>query len=170
MKINKTWFCIYTNAKEENMAFNELLNQGLHLYFPRYQRTVSHARKIQKKVYPLFPRYFFVFHNDTVSLSLIKRTRGLVNYIHHNDGSPVVVHQDVINFLKSREDSDGYIRINSQRFNKGDKVFVTQGIFVNLSAIFLTQSDEERARIILQFMGRDHIVPMPLNYLDRLSA
>ena len=44
-KMNKNWLCIYTNAREEHLAFQELLMQGLNLYFPRYKRTVRHARK-----------------------------------------------------------------------------------------------------------------------------
>ena len=166
-KINKRWFCIYTNAREEQIAFQELLLQGLDLYFPRYKRKVNHARKSQEKIYPLFPRYFFALQNNEISLSSLKRTRGLANYIHYHDGTPVFVHQEVINFLKAREDSCGYIQLNNQRFNQGDTVVVTEGIFTRLSAVFLHQKDVERARIMLEFMGREHIVSIPLDSLDR---
>ena len=168
-KTNKNWFCVYTNFREEHIAFQELLLQNLHLYFPRYRQTVRHARKTQEKVYPLFPRYFFALHDSIVSFSVLKRTRGLATYIHHSDGTPVCVSQEVIDFLKAREDSHGYIRMNNQRFKSGENIQVIQGPLSSLSAVFLTQKDEERAKIMLDFMGREQILSVPLDYLDRFS-
>jgi len=139
----------------------------LDIYFPRYRRIVNHARKSQEKIFPLFPRYFFALENIDISFSSINRTRGVAKYIHQHDGSPVPIRQQVIDFIKSREGSCGYIQLNNQRFIKGDKIVLTNGIFTNLSAIFLNQSDEERAKIILEFLGRKHVLPMPLDYLDR---
>jgi transcriptional antiterminator RfaH len=166
-KTDKNWFCIYTNPREENLAFNELSNKGWRLYFPRYKRTISHARKIEEKIYPFFPRYFFALNNNYFSLTSLKKTRGLANYIHYYDGTPAYVNNDVINLLKTREDQNGFIRLNCKRFNRGNKVFVIKGTFKKLSAIFLVQNDDERAKVMLEFMGREHIVPMPLDYLDR---
>ena len=59
MKKKNNWFCIYTNARQEQLAFQELLLKDIDIYFPRYRRTVHHARKSQEKLFPLFPRYFF---------------------------------------------------------------------------------------------------------------
>ena len=72
------------------------------------------------------------------------------------------MNQEVIDLLKAREDSHGYIRMNSKRFTPGDTVSVTQGLFANLSAVFLTQEDGERAKILLEFMGREQILPIRL--------
>ena len=169
MRNNVFWFCVYTNAREENLAYKGLLLQGFDLYLPLYRRTVRHARKVKEKIYPFFPRYFFALHDTELSLSTLKRTRGVGTYIHQHDGKPVPVRQEVIDFLKSREDSNGYIRMNNQRFNKGEQVLVTQGVLNNLSAVFLTQKDEERAKILLEFMGREHNLLVPLDYLDCIN-
>ena len=67
--MNNNWFCIYTNAREEQIAFNELLIQGLKIYFPRYRRTIRHARKSQEKIFSLFPRYFFALELEAFYLS-----------------------------------------------------------------------------------------------------
>tara|TARA_Y100000590_G_C15462936_1_gene917185 strand:+ start:341 stop:859 length:519 start_codon:yes stop_codon:yes gene_type:complete len=166
-KKNNSWFCIYTNPREEQIALHELINQGLHVYFPKYIRTISHARKIQKKIFPLFPRYFFALETNEVSFSLIKRTRGVANYVHQNDGNPIRIKQEIIDFIKSRENSSGYIQINNDRFTKGDKILVTNGTFTNLSAIFLKQCGHERAKIIVELLGRENILQMPLNHIDR---
>ena len=167
MKKNNNWFCIYTNHREELIAFNELLMKGLELYFPRYIRTVKHGRKSQEKIFSLFPRYFFALKNNEISFSSIKSTRGVSSYVHYNDGTPMRVKQELIDFIKSREDSKGYIQLNDQRFIRGDKLILTKGIFANSNAIFHNQEDATRASIVLKFMGREHILPTPLDYLDR---
>ena len=165
--MNNNWFCIYTKAREEQIAFNELLIQGLKVYFPRYRRTIRHARKSQEKIFSLFPRYFFALENEKVSFSSIKRTRGVADFIHNYDGSPMRVKQEIIDLIKSREDSNGYIQINNQRFNKGDQVIFTRGILSSLRAIFLKQSNSESGRIILELLGREHTLSTPLDCLDR---
>ena len=166
-KIRNNWFCIYTNANEEHIAFNELLLKGLKIYFPRYKRTIKHARRSQEKIFSLFPRYFFALENENVHFSSINRTRGVSSYLHNDDGSPITVKQEVIDFIKSREDSNGYIQLNNERFSKGDKLVLTRGIFSSLKAIFLKQCNSENARIVIEFMGREHVLPTPLEYLDR---
>jgi len=168
-KTNNSWFCIYTNAREEHIAFSELLRKNIELYFPRYRRTIRHARQTQSKIYPFFPRYFFALNNSNVSFSDLKRTRGLSNYIHNKDGSPVKVRQDVISYLKDQEDSDGYIRINNHRFMSGERVLITEGPLASLSSVFLTQKDDERAKIMLNFMGCEQVLSVPLDHLDRPS-
>ncbi len=168
-RANNKWICIYTNAREENIAFNELLKIGLNLYFPRYKKTVSHARKIIEKIYPLFPRYLFAQLSKEICFSLLKRTRGLADYMHDAYGIPTTVNNKIIHYLKNREDIEGFIQLNNDRFKKGDRITITQGYLKNIPAVFLNQSDEERVKILLELMGREHILKMPLNYIDRLS-
>ena len=166
-KMNNNWFCIYTNAKEEQIAFHELLNLGLDIYFPRYKRTIKHARKCHEKIFSLFPRYFFAKNSNNVSFSSIKSTRGVSDYLHNCDGSPFRVKQEVIDIIKSREDSSGFIKINNQRFTNGDNIVLTKGILTSIKAIFLNQSDSESGKILINLLGREHILPTPLDYLDR---
>ena len=166
-KIRNNWFCIYTKPREELIAYNELTIKGIEIYFPRYKRIIRHARKSENKIFSLFPRYLFAHENNHFSYSLINRTRGVSNYVHYNDGSPMRVKQEIIDFIKSREDSKGYIKLNEHRFTKGDKVIFTKGIFANLRAVFQKQNDSGRANILLKFLGREHILPAPLDYLDR---
>ena len=166
-KMNNNWFCIYTNAREEQIAFHELLTQGIEIYFPRYKRIVKHARKSQEKIFSLFPRYFFALETEETSFSNIKRTRGVADYIHTYDGSPFRIKQEIIDQIKSREDPNGYIQINNKRFAKGDKVILTKGILSTLNAIFLNQSDSKSGKVLLELLGREHILSTPLDYLDR---
>ena len=77
------------------------------------------------------------------------------------------IKQEIIDQIKSREDSNGYIQINNKRFTKGDEVILTKGILSTLKAIFLNQSDSKRGKVLLELLGREHILSTPLDYLDR---
>tara|TARA_Y100001970_G_C14133729_1_gene803142 strand:+ start:842 stop:1348 length:507 start_codon:yes stop_codon:yes gene_type:complete len=164
------WICIYTNFREENLASASLSKIGCRIYFPRYKKVINHARKKVEKILPLFPRYFFALKDKNFSLSDLNSARGLNKYISNEKGFPSSVDESVINFLKSREDSDGLIKINHKRFKTGDKIRITKGQFSSLYGIFSSENDEERAKIMMNFLGREHLLSINLNYLDRVVS
>ena len=65
----KYWYVIHTHSHQEFRAELNLKNQGYSVYLPRYSGIRSHARKIEKIVKPLFPRYLFI--NLDLSLEAI---------------------------------------------------------------------------------------------------
>src|SRR6185437_1454428 len=55
-----SWYAVYTQPHAEPKALDHLLRQGYSAYLPRYRAKVSHARRRQIVLRPLFPRYLFV--------------------------------------------------------------------------------------------------------------
>ena len=53
------WYAVYTQPHAETKAAEHLLRQGYSAYLPRYRTWVSHARRRQPVLRPLFPRYLF---------------------------------------------------------------------------------------------------------------
>ena len=53
------WYAVYTQPHAEPKALEHLLRQGYAAYLPRYRTKVSHARRRQIVLRPLFPRYLF---------------------------------------------------------------------------------------------------------------
>ena len=54
------WYVIYTIHNQEFRAEANLKKQGFQLYLPKYIGTRKHARKVDKILKPLFPRYLFI--------------------------------------------------------------------------------------------------------------
>ncbi|MBV8132901.1 MAG: transcriptional activator RfaH, partial [Alphaproteobacteria bacterium] len=53
------WYAVFTQPHGETKAVEHLLRQGYFAYLPRYRTWVSHARRRQTVLRPLFPRYLF---------------------------------------------------------------------------------------------------------------
>src|SRR5205823_4940511 len=53
------WYAVYTQPHAEPKALEHILRQGYSAYLPRYRTKVSHARRRQIVLRPLFPRYLF---------------------------------------------------------------------------------------------------------------
>lgn len=54
------WYVVQTHINGEAKAANNLTRQGFGVYFPRYLKRRSHARRVDVVARPLFPRYLFV--------------------------------------------------------------------------------------------------------------
>jgi transcriptional antiterminator RfaH len=149
------WYVVQTHINGEAKAASNLLRQGFRVYFPRYLKRRSHARKVDTVARPLFPRYLFV----AIDLAAqgwrsIQSTIGVSHLVSWN-GKPASINDDVVNALKQREDEGGFIRLERRlRFSPGDTVRVLEGAFVDSVALVEGVNDRDRVAILLDFLGR----------------
>ena len=149
------WYVVQTHINSEAKAASHLARQGFGVYFPRYLKRRSHARKVDTVARPLFPRYLFVAIDlATQRWRSIQSTMGVSHLVSWRD-SPASVHDDVVGALKQREDDSGFIRLERRvRFSPGDTVRVLEGAFTDSLALVEGISDRERVAILLDFLGR----------------
>lgn len=154
-ELNPRWYVVQTQVNAEAKAAGHLARQGFGLYFPRYRKRRSHARKIDSVVRPLFPRYLFVAIDlATQRWRSIQSTVG-VSHLVSWSGSPASVDDSVISALKAREDESGFVRLDRRpRFAPGDKVRVLDGAFTDSVAFVEGVTDRERVAILLELLGR----------------
>ena len=149
------WYVVQTHVNGEAKAASNLVRQGFGVYFPRYLKRRSHARKIDTVARPLFPRYLFVAIDlATQRWRSIQSTIG-VSHLVSWGGSPASVNHDVVGALKQREDEGGFVRLERRvRFSPGDTVRVLEGAFTDSLALVEGINDRERVAILLDFLGR----------------
>lgn len=159
-----TWCAAYTQPLKELVAQQHLFDQGFDVYFPRFKKIRRHARKVEKVLLPLFPRYIFVGMSlKTARWRSINGTRGVSYLLMNNDLKPACVPFQVIEELKSREISDGVVSIASLvAFTKGDNVQILEGVFKDQSAVFEALDDKSRVQLLLNFLGREVTVTFPV--------
>ena len=167
MKSNLNWICVYTNVRMEIFVFNQIKDLGLDVYLPKYKKSVSNARKIIDKIYPLFPRYLFVKILTRESFSKIKNLRGVSDFIKNDSGIPHKVSSDIIDSIKSRENSEGYI--NYLRFYEGQNIKITKRNFINLRASFLKKICKDKAKVLIELLGREHPIITPYSSIDQIN-
>ena len=162
------WCVAYTQPMRETLAEQHLLAQGFDAYLPRIPKTRRHARKEERVKAPLFPRYIFVGVDlEKDPWRSINGTRGVSHLILWDERTPAEIPGTVIEGLKSRERDDGTVSIEALcLFDKGDKVRVLEGALQDQGAIFEGVDDKGRAQLLMNFLGRDVKVALPMDVLD----
>jgi transcriptional antiterminator RfaH len=149
------WYVVHTQANAENKASANLARQGFSTYLPRYLKRRRHARRVDLVAAPLFPRYLFVKVDMAVQRwRSIYSTIGVSRLVSNGD-HPAPVPECVVNFLKSRENASGLIKLDQQpKFRVGDQVRVVEGAFSDCLGIYDGMSDRERVEVLLDLLGR----------------
>ena len=155
LELHPRWFVAHTQPHAEAKATWHLSRQGFAIYFPRYLKRRRHARRIETVAAPLFPRYLFVGIDMAVQRwRSIYSTVGVARLVCNGD-DPTVVPDGVVEALKSREDPNGFIKLNYRPpFRAGDKIRVLDGAFASCLGLFDGMAERERIAILLDLLGR----------------
>lgn len=161
-----SWYAAFTHVHAEARAALNLAHQGYSVFFPRYRKRRSHARKIETVPAPLFPRYVFVQIDAAVQRwRSIGSTVGVAHLVCHGD-SPAVVPDRVIAELRSREDAQGLLILNKPTFAAGGKIRVRYGAFCNSLGLFEGMTAQERVTVLLELLGRRVRVAMDAEAIE----
>lgn len=163
----KRWYVAHTHVRAEAKAHMNLERQGFSAYLPRFIKTRRHARRIERFVAPLFPRYVFV-EADLMrdQWRCLYSTIG-VRHVVSRGGEPAPVPDEAIAEIRNREDKDGYVALGSGvPFRRGDSVRIVDGAFVDMVGLFDSVSEQERVFVLLSLLGRQVRVALPLHALS----
>ncbi len=149
------WYVVQTQTNAENKAIAHLERQGFATYLPRYLKRRRHARRVDTVAAPLFPRYLFVeIDTNSQRWRSIYSTVGVSRLVSNGD-YPVPLPDAVINSLKSRENTSGYVQLDDRpKFGVGDKIRILEGAFYDCLGIYTGMPDRERVEILLDLLGR----------------
>ena len=158
-----TWCVAHTQPLKEFVAKQHLLDQGYEVYLPQFKKLCRHARKIEEKLVPLFPRYIFVGIDFASALwRNINGTRGVAYVVMGDEMTPAKVPDSIIHDLRAQEVEEGVVPLSSiATFAKGDKVRILEGAFADQLAVFESMSDKDRVQLLLTFMGREIKMTLP---------
>jgi transcriptional antiterminator RfaH len=161
------WYVVHSHANGEVKALHHLVRQGFEAYLPRYLKRRRHARRVDWVSRPLFPRYLFVrLDPDRLPWRSIRSTVGVSHVICNGDG-PVPVPGGVIEALRAQEDGQGMVSQDARiPFRKNELVRVDSGPLSDQVGLFDCASDEERVFILLDLMGRQVRVRVPVDTLQ----
>lgn len=150
------WYAAHTHPGAESRAVWHLERQGFRAYLPQYLKRRRHARRTDWVHAPLFPRYLFVSLDVARERwQAIRSTIG-VRHLICGDGKPLALPGRVVDELREREDEQGLIVMSRHcPFQNGDKVQVTDGALIDQIGIFQCSSDNERAIVLLELLGRN---------------
>lgn len=160
------WLCARTFPGREDFAQRSIETLGFETYLPKYEKSVSHARRRQLVPRPLFPGYLFAAASHaTGGAGAINRCPGVTSVL-GGPGGQMRVHESLIEELRARETTSGLIAMSAGRFRPGQKVQVIAGAFSGFTAIFVEANDERRVGILIDLLGKSHRVSLCSSALD----
>ena len=152
---NSKWYLVYTKAKEEKKAKENLENQGFEVFMPMIAYVkINQLKSISLET--MFPRYLFIkINTERDNWTHIKSTRGVSHLVVFGQKLAAVPHQ-VVAFLKTRVDDNDIVRqkITRQEYQKDDKLVIKKGILKGRGARFLSKNSKERVRILLRLVNQ----------------
>ena len=166
MNDKKRWFVVRTHPNGEFKALAHILRQGFDGYLPRYIKRRRHARKTENVQKPLFPGYLFVgMDPERARWRVLNSTVGVSELICHS-GQPAAVPDEVIDDIRRHEDESGYVILGEHAgLQKGDRVRITEGSLSDQVGIFDAPSDQQRVFMLLDLLGRQVRIKMPIGAL-----
>jgi transcriptional antiterminator RfaH len=164
------WYVAHTQAANEARARWHLENQGFVAYLPRYLKRRRHARRIDWVPAPLFPRYLFVGMDLAVARwRAIRSTIGIAGLVCQCD-RPTPVPSGIVEAIKARENDRGVVVLPAAPlFDKGDRVNICEGALRGLSGLVEGIADEARIVILLDLLGRQLRVHVPLETVQAVA-
>ena len=163
MATSRTWYVVHTHSRAEQIAERHLARQGFRPFLPQYLKRRRHARRTDWVRAPLFPGYIFVALNTGAERwRAISSTVGVNRLICRGD-EPAPVPGGVVEEIVGRMDTEGVIAMAPEvPFRKGDVVRVNSGAMTDQIGVFDCVTDEERVFLLLDLLGRQVKVKLPL--------
>jgi transcriptional antiterminator RfaH len=164
------WYVVQTHSMREEIAAINLRRQGYVVYLPRYLKKRSHARRVDWVAKPLFPRYLFVeMDAEATPWRAICSTIGVTRFICLSD-MPAPVPIGVVEEIIARENEEGYVEFSSEfLFKKGQTLEITNGPMAEISAVFECVNDKDRITVLMDLMGRQIRVLVPLDAVQAIA-
>lgn len=150
----KSWYLVYTKARQEEVAHTNLIRQGYGVYLPHVRQPRKRQGQRTMVVEPLFPRYLFIFLDTrTDNWAPIRSTLGVASLVRFGQ-EPARVPDELVDFLKTREGGEGLHEWAEQTFEVGHRVRVAEGTFRGYEGILLARTSRERVVVLLDILGR----------------
>ena len=147
------WVLIYTKAKQEIKANENLQKQGFKTFLPLI--TATNKNSGCKSLVPVFPRYIFAQINFGLdNWTSIKSSYGVSHIVMFGEKFTSVSPR-IIKLIQDKLDEEGIYKQNISRvdYKKGDSLTIKEGQFAGIDAIFLSNKSKDRVRLLLKLLN-----------------
>lgn len=164
----KSWYLVYTKARQEEVALTNIIRQGYGAYLPRARLARKRQGRRTLVVEPLFPRYLFIqLNTHTDNWGPIRSTLGVVAMVQFGR-EPARVPNELVDFLRAREDVAGLHVWAEPVYGTGDPVRVSEGFFSGYTGILLAHNSRERVVVLLDILGGKVRTQLAVNQLEHV--
>lgn len=159
MKVSKKdkdeiiWVLIYTKARQEIVANENLKKQGFKTFLPLIDET--NESNVFRSLVPVFPRYIFAQINLGLdNWTSIKSSYGVGHIVMFGEKFTSIPN-NIIKLIQDKLNEEGIYKesILTVDFQKGDSLTIKEGRFAGIDAIFLSNKSKDRVRLLLKLLN-----------------
>jgi transcriptional antiterminator RfaH len=163
----KSWYLVYTKARQEETALTNLARQGYGVYLPRVRQLRKRQGRRVTVVEPLFPRYLFIcLDAETDNWGPVRSTLGVASLVRFGR-EPARVPDELVAFLKASEGQEGLHELAKRDYQIGERVRVAEGALQGCEGILLARTGGERVVLLLDILGRQVRTQALVHQLER---
>jgi transcriptional antiterminator RfaH len=164
----KSWYLLTAKPNQDQRAEQNLLNQGYTVYRPLARVPRVRKGKNEYRIESLFPRYLFIrLDPEQDNWSPIRSTYGVSGFVKFGM-YPTVVPDSLIQYVRENEREFERRASLIDEFQSNDPVLVMEGIFKGLEGLFKQFEGEQRAIVLLHFLGHQRPVEVPTQVLKAI--
>ncbi len=164
LRDGERWFVAQTLCRREKLARLHLGAQGFRSFFPRFHKTVRHARSLREVIAPVFPGYIFVVLNpERDRWRSINGTFGVARLVSAHQ-RPTPVPTAVVEALLASVDELGLVRFDAS-LKPGQPVRLVAGPLAQVLGILQRLDGKGRVQVLLNIMGGQAAVMMDRAHL-----
>jgi transcriptional antiterminator RfaH len=153
LSMERGWAVVNTKPHREHIALDNLMRQEFTAYCPVIRKGVSHARRMQDVLRPLFQSYLFVrLDPKEQRWRPILSTVGVRTLVHFGE-RPSMVANEFIDSLKARE-IDGTIVRPPVPYAVGQQVRLAGGCFDGLVAVIIEMDERDRVTVLMDLLNQ----------------
>jgi transcriptional antiterminator RfaH len=165
-KAENIWVLIYTKARQEIKANENLQKQGFKTFLP----LISPNNKDSGINYPvpIFPRYLFAQINLTSdNWTVINSSYGVSQIVMFSEEFTPIPN-NIIKFIQNKLDESGIYKeeVLEVDYQKGDSVYIKDGGFAGVDAIFLSKKSKDRVRLLLKLLNTNIVTEIKESNID----
>lgn len=156
------WYCVHTKPKCEHIVAGALRQlEGVEPWCPRLRFQRSTPRGKVWFTEALFPSYLFARFDVATSARAVKHAHNVIRIVEFGGLAVPVPEQSILDLKKEMKGEE--LREVSFGVRVGDTVEVAEGPMRGLKGIVESlRSGEDRVRVLLEFLGRNTLVQVPV--------
>lgn len=162
------WYAVYTKPRQEHVAQENLERQSFEAFLPLMRASRERRGKRVETIEPMFSRYLFIrLEPGTTNVASVRSTRGVTGLVQCGNSLMPVPESFMSVLLQTADAKTGVHTPEPNLLLEGDTVVVTVGPLANLKGIFKAADGDARAIILLNLLGTETEVAVPVKQVWR---
>ena len=164
----KNWYLLTAKPNQDQRAADNLANQGYLIYQPLARVPKLLRGKREYRLESLFPRYLFIqLDPQSDNWSPIRSTYGIAGFVKFGV-YPSIVPDSLIDYLHQHEEEYQQRAVTIHELQPDQPVHVLEGAFKGCEGVFQKFDGEQRAMVLLHFLGQQRPVKVSASVLKAI--